>query len=210
MTTPQSIDARRRTLRPWHLAAILLATLAFTLFAWTNVARAAVNVTVVATGGDAVSADTAANAGDTFTLLTGPILAEESAGQFDGPYVLNAPTGFQFNINQQVTVSPSGVAGVCDNLNLTAGQGAAVNVTPTPTTISVNVTNVSSGSDQCQLTYSNVQVQPIAGAGLPSGNLAFSGNATGNAGALATVAGAYDELRVRRCQPLLRRWCTGQ
>jgi len=39
MTTPESIDARRRTLRPWPLAAILLAILA--VVSLTNVARAA-------------------------------------------------------------------------------------------------------------------------------------------------------------------------
>ena len=78
-------------------------------------AMAATGVTVTpASGGGAISADTASGGG---TSLTGPVLAESSSGQIGmGSIVLDAPSGFVFD------------AGTTPVVTLTAGDNLAYQV----------------------------------------------------------------------------------
>ncbi len=161
----------------------------------------------VATGGGSISADTV---GGSSTALTGPVIAEtDEAGMSTGSMILNAPAGFHFDTSAAVTIT------VTDNdpwwdvsysdaqvnsINSTSGQGNTATVTPTATNITVWVTAASdSGLDisalLCTFTWSGIRVRPIHGTPLASGNITYSGTATGvssgaNMGTLTEVVGA--------------------
>ncbi len=145
----------------FHLLALLAAS--FTL---TGSALGAVTVTP-ASGGGSISADTAANAAaPAWTSLGSIVIAEPSNSKGDiggGTLILKAPAGFQFNS----AATPS--------LTFSAGQditAASIAVTD-PTTLTVTLT-VSGSSARDTLTIGGttpVQVRPIAGTPLPSGNI---------------------------------------
>ena len=159
-----------------------------------------------ATGGTSVSADTtiAAGGSGTYTMLTGPSLAEDNSGQIDtGTLVLNVPSGFQFNTNVSVTVKVTGSAAAANNINGVANNGT-IPATVTTNTISITISSKSSDfagiHNSNTLTWQNVQVVPKTGTAI-TGNITNSGsahfpgsmNAT-NWGTLAEVGGATVKL----------------
>ena len=143
---------------------------------------AAVGVTA-ATGGGAISADTAANGGTgAYTPLIGPVLQEGSAGDLNagGSVTLTVPAGFQFNPNGvAIGISP----GNC-NIGLTP-----VLMTATSATVTINANS----THACTVTFNGLQVRPINGTPLASGNITNTGNrgpSGGNYGHLQVVRGA--------------------
>ena len=157
---------------------------------------AAVDVSVTAaTGGGAISADTA---GGAYTTLSGPRLVEASKNGIGlGSIILTAPTGFQFNPTATVTVA---VAGKARGTDLVLSNNTA---TVTTNTIRVDVISISSGSRKSRLTWSGIQVRPTSGWPLASGNITNTGSASftesgsaGNYGPLAEVPGTMSNLAV--------------
>ena len=138
-----------------------------------------------ATGGGAISADTANTA---WTALTGPVVTEGGAATFgNGTVVLNAPDGFRFRAGfGSVAFSGAGCT-------LSVGPGLTV----IAATATFTISGAPSGAATCVLTYSALQVQPTAGA-VTAGSITRSGAATGlpggSYGTLMTVAGAPDHL----------------
>lgn len=132
-------------------------------------------VVTAATGGDAISAQTA---GVSWTTLTGPVLTETYARDTGGPglgtIVLNAPAGFEFNPSATVTVLVNGQGHKTINGVPDGGTIAAV---VTPTNITLTITAVSRGglAYPDMLTFQNIQVRPTAGNVLASGNITESG-----------------------------------
>jgi len=124
---------------------------------------AAVTVTV-ATGGSAISADTAATAtSPAWTALTGPVIAEAAPADIGtGTIILVAPTGFAFNTGQSVAATVTG-----DATKLVLASGTA---TPTSTTITFTVSSASA-SNPSTITFSDIQVQPTAGTLPATGNI---------------------------------------
>ncbi len=154
-----------------------------------------------ATGGSAISADTAQGApAAAFTHLNGPAVLEQDTGEFTlGSIVLNAPAGFHFNQAQDVTISLSGEnCNSSNGIDLGSGRGVGIAVTPTESTVTINVGATTRSSSKCRLTYSNLQVQPTAGTPLASGSLTYSGTSgvTGSAGTLTEVAGAASAYQI--------------
>ena len=163
-------------------------------------AHAAPPAVTAATGGGAISADTSQGAaGAAFTSLTGPVLTEAAGGDITlGTIVLNAPSGFRFDTTATITLTPTGAGcDATDGIDLGATRGVAQTATPAASTITFTVATVS--NNPCTLTYTGVTVQPTAGNPLATGNLTFTGtsSATGNAGALAEVAGLTANLLVQ-------------
>lgn len=158
-----------------------------------------------ATGGSAISADTAANApgGGTYTTLTGPILIEGGAGDLGvGNIVLAPPLGFSFNTAATVTltVAPSVALGSC---NMAAASPAAFSSGK----LVLAVTTASTGVNRCKITIANLQVKPnLGGPPLAAGNISLdtisttsvlSGiTASTDFGAMTEVAGAVVTLSV--------------
>lgn len=150
-----------------------------------------------ATGGEAISADTA---GGTWTTLTGPILTETFARDTGGPglgtIILTAPAGFEFNPSAAVTVLVNGDGPFRVN---NVGNGGTIPTTVTATTVTLNVTSVSVGGYAFPntLTFQNLQVRPTSAAVLAGGSLTESGTcefrdltlATGTWGNLQEVGG---------------------
>lgn len=177
--------------RSFRFSAAALAAMALLFFTVMH-ARAALSVTA-ATGGGSISADTA---NSTWTTLTGPAVIEGANQDLaTGTTVINAPTGFRFNVG--ATASASVTADVVGNGCFTLSSSTA---TPTASTITFTVATQDSVSGSpksvCRVTFSNIQVQPRAGTPLASGNITLSGTAgaTGNAGALTEVAGTATQL----------------
>ncbi|MDO8629411.1 MAG: hypothetical protein Q7R41_02865, partial [Phycisphaerales bacterium] len=154
-----------------------------------------------ATGGGAISADTANGA---YTSLTGPVLDEGNNRDIDvGTIVLNAPSGFQFDTSEAaaVTVAVSRLdAGTEAFLTLSSGTAT---VTSSTITITVSARDSSAGNTKARsrLTWSGIKVRPTAGTPLASGNITNSGMATiagvaagSNFGTLTEVLGAASRL----------------
>jgi hypothetical protein len=144
-----------------------------------------------ATGGGAIPATTAADApSPAWTTIVGPQITEDAAGQLvtNGTIILTTPTGFEFK-----AATGTIAAGGTGCTGLTFGS-----LSFTQTTISVTVTAQSTAA--CVATYSGVQVRPINGTPLRSGNITNTGN-TGpagstNYGTLTMVVGTASKLAV--------------
>lgn len=175
----------RKTLKRW-LAAMLSAI----LLLFFDTAFAAVTVTA-ATGGTSISADTT---GGAWTALTGPSIAETTAGSIDtGTIILSVPPGFLFNTGSTVTATVT-CAGTGRDLLL-----SSTTATLTSTTIAITVTRTSNNSRLCTIDYTGIQVQPTAGSPLASGLITNSGTSVGppspgSYGQLTEVVGAASQL----------------
>src|SRR5579859_5498935 len=159
-------------------------------------------VVTAATGGEAISAD---SAGGAWTTLIGPILTETYARDTGGPglgtIVLNVPAGFEFNPNATVTarVNSDGHKTIND-----VPDGGTIPASVTPSTITITITSVSRGGSAFPdtLTFQNIQVRPTAKTPLASGNLTESGTcefrdltlSSGTWGLLQEVGGAVPNL----------------
>ena len=161
------------------------------LFPMAGTALAAVSITP-ATGGAAISADTAVGAprGTTaWTSLSGPAVVEGLAGDIpnSGTVTLTLTGGWEFR-----TTALGGA--VAATFSASAGSCALTATTPVITATTIATTlggTATTGSDRCRLTLSGIQVRPTIGTPLPNaGTLTFSGAVSGAAGALAMVAGA--------------------
>ncbi|MDD5431295.1 MAG: fibronectin type III domain-containing protein [Candidatus Pacebacteria bacterium] len=161
-------------------------------------------VTVVpASGGSAISADTT---GGAYTSLTGPVITEGVTADIGtGTIILNAPAGFNFNTAaNSVTAARTDVVGTgCNNpRRLLINGGISQTVTPTATTITISITKTTSSSCRNVITWSGIQVRPIAGTPLASGNITKSGTSSisgvtdgvTNFGTLTEIAGAKNKL----------------
>ena len=166
------------------------------------------NVTA-ATGGGAISADTAVNGGTgAGTALSGPFYAETMNGDLNnGTVVLTIPSGFEFDTTGAVSVIlQTGDTNSVQNMNGTV-VGAAVattangSLTLTASTISFTIVSKSRGNTLNSIAWQGVRVRPINGYPLASGNITASGtsgiaivaNST-NFGTLTEVAGAMKAL----------------
>ncbi|MEK7214909.1 MAG: Ig-like domain-containing protein, partial [Chloroflexota bacterium] len=132
-----------------------------------------------ATGGSAISADTAADASSpSFTTLNGLVFKEGAPAQIGlGTIVIKAPSGFTFNTSASVTATVAGAtAGSCSTNPLTLASATSV---ASATTFAFSASTASSGSDTCQITFNNIQVQPTSKL-LPDSGLATQTNRTGN------------------------------
>ena len=191
---------RNRSSVAGAIVAVLLLAVAVYVWAGTMVA---------ATGGVAISADTAAVGGSaTWTNLTGPSYRENINGDIasGGLVTLTAPAGFAFN--PAVTVSVVLAAGdrmAAANMNEAAVGGnvaSTVNgsLTVTATTISFFVSSKSRGNTLNTIQWRGIQVMPRQGSPLASGNIALGlpgGSAfpsSFNAGTLTVVPGAFARL----------------
>ena len=159
-----------------------------------------------ATGASAVSAD---NVGGTWTALTGPIYTESTSGNAGaGTIILNAPTGFEFDIGgtaPTVLITRVGGTGASSrNINgVASGTSAAVG-SVTASQITFSVTSASASGVTCSLTWQNVRIRPTAGTPLASGNITKTGtstmtgvtNSVTNFGTLTEVAGAVANIIV--------------
>ncbi len=142
----------------------------------------AANATVTgATGGSAISSDTA---GGAYTSLTGPVVHESTTGQIGlGTIELQLPAGFNYDTTSG---SVAATGGGC--------AGMAVSYLAAPTKITATVTAVSTAP--CDITFSGLKVRPIAGTPLAAGTItnpagtAANVPSSGNFGALAEVTGA--------------------
>lgn len=142
---------------------------------------AAVTVTS-ATGGGAISADTAAASPGTgtYTSLSGPSATEGSAGDLAaGTIVLDLPSGFEFNAGSGTANKNGGCT-----LNLDS-----VNVTAAAATLTISGT---SSVTACVITFSGLQVRPTVGTPLQSGTIVNTGTTGpgGTWGTLQEIAGA--------------------
>lgn len=149
-----------------------------------------------ATGGASMSADTT---GGAFTPLTGPAIAEGSAGNIgSGTLILSVPAGFVINTGNVVMVTVSG-----------AGEGSDVvlassTATVSSTSIQVTVNTPSSSNRASTLTWSGIQVRPSSGTPLAGGHLYRSGTAIlsgvpseSDFGLLTELAGTSSRLTVQ-------------
>ncbi|WP_409028841.1 DUF2341 domain-containing protein [Gracilimonas sediminicola] len=142
-----------------------------------------------AENGENISAD---DANSTYTSLTGPIIKEGFAGELSagGTFVLDAPTGFEWNTGATPSVSTSAVYGGTTTLAVSFNS-----ITSTQVTFTVNT---ASTSNPGEIDISGLQIRPTTGLLPNSGNITNSGT-TGlgggtNYGSLSMVAGALDSL----------------
>ncbi len=176
-----SLPAFRRRRRV--ATAVLLCALIGALIPVSSVLAAIVNP---ASGGSAIAADEFGTSD--YTTLTGPALAEASAGDLvlGSTTILNIPGGFRFNPGSgNMSIGGSG----CD-------LAGSLNVTATQATFTVTHASTVAG---CIATFIGLQVQPTAGTGLASGNITKTGTSTApggatNYGTLTEVAGSVTEL----------------
>ena len=160
-----------------------------------------------ATGGEAISADTA---GGSWTPLSGPTYIEGLSGAVGvGTIILSIPAGFEFDtggVAPTVLIERNGGSG-SDSLNIngaTNGQALAV-TSVTSTQIIFTVTSASSGLVTDTLTWQNLRVRPT-NHNLPSGDLVIASAGTAviqqvqadntSWGSLAEVAGAPTQLAI--------------
>lgn len=149
-----------------------------------------------ATGGEAISADTA---GAAYTSLVGPKLTEtDKEGIGVGSIILNAPAGFEFNTAATVTVA---VTGSRKGTDIVLSNTVA---TVTTNTITIYVDAISSPNPRrSTLTWSGIKVRPVAGFPLATGVITKTGTSlygesgsAGNYGSLTTIPGVISGLVV--------------
>lgn len=181
--------------------ALLLLT-GFIVYVWAG------NVTA-ATGGSSISADTAATGGSgAWTALSGPAYAETINGDIgNGTVILTIPPGFEFNTASPVTVIlTSGASNANTNMNgVAVGANVAgvagANFSQTATAISFTVVSKSRGNVLNTIEWRGIQVRPLNGTPLATGNITPSGTSqiaavasSTNFGTLTEVPGAMTKL----------------
>ena len=142
-----------------------------------------------AENGENISAD---DANAAYTTLTGPIIKERFAGELTsgGTFVLNAPSGFEWNTGSSPVASTSAVYGGTSSLDVSFTSITASQVTFT--------VNTASASNPGEIDISGLQVRPTTGI-LPNAGIITNTGTTGlgggtNYGSLSMVAGALDSL----------------
>lgn len=165
------------------------------LLGLSGMASAAVTVTA-ATGGSAIASNTAPGCGaaGTWTILTGPSIAEANAGEIGlGDIVLSAPAGFEFNTAAVVTILLAGNSTASRNINNVANGTSMAVTSITATAITFTVTATSTRTNT--LTWQGIQVRPTSSSPLATGNITKTGSssisgitATTNLGTLTEVA----------------------
>ncbi len=189
---------RKTSQRIQIISIALFLLISFIAYVW------AVTVTP-ASGGTAISVNTAANGGSgAWTTLVGPTNQETANGETTaGTVILTVPAGFEFNPASPVTVNLiSGDFDSNKNINNAAvGEDIAAstwaNLTKTSTSIRFTVFDKSQGNIRNTFKWSGIQVRPINGSPLASGNIVLSGSSgtySSNAGTLTMVAGAMTKL----------------
>lgn len=171
--SPRSFGLRR------FGAVLIAASLLVTLLPGTVLAAVTVNP---ASGGSAISADTAAASpgNGAYTSLTGPSVSEAAAAELAaGTIILDVPSGFEFNAG-------SGTANKNASCNLNIDS---VSVTTASATLTLSGT---SSVTACTITFSGLRVRPTVGTPLQSGTISNSGSTGpgGNWGTLTEVPGA--------------------
>ncbi len=172
--------------RPRRLYAIALGiALLGTMIPLASVSAAGVTVTK-ATGGEAISADTAKTATTPgWTTLTGPTINELSAGSLSTGTIVLSPTGsYEFHT--------PGSVGITEGADCTMTFAGAPVVTST--TITITITAQSSVT-ACAITFVGIEVQPTTGVLPQVGKILETGTATGMSpgedyGDLTMVVGA--------------------
>ena len=188
--------------RPLVLAAIGILFFAVILYVWAG-------ITAAASGGTAISADTAATGGNgAWTTLSGPTYRETVNGDIaSGGFVtLTVPAGFEFNTTNAVSVAlTAGDKIAAANMNETAVGGnvapkANVSLTVSATTISFYVLSKSRGNTLNTIQWQGIQVRPTQGTPLATGNILIGVPAgsllpsSTNGGTLTEVPGALARL----------------
>ncbi|MDP3962158.1 MAG: YDG domain-containing protein, partial [Pseudorhodobacter sp.] len=143
-----------------------------------------------ATGGTDISIDTTFDGGSgTFTPLEGPVITESVAGDIAvGTHTITLPTGWKFDINQNITISK-----IIGNIVL-----GSTSVTPTETSFSFVVNGQSTSASI--LSFSNIQVVPTDTTAPSTGNMTHLGagivsvDGSTNFGTLSTVPGTVAQL----------------
>src|SRR5207245_7569739 len=107
-----------------------------------------------ASGGGAISADTA---GGAYTSLTGPSYLEPASGSAGlGTIILNAPAGFIFDTGgTPPTVLLTGSADNTKNINNAASGAALAMSSVTSSQLSFTVSSKSTGNSPNRLTWQN-------------------------------------------------------
>lgn len=172
------MSTARRTFGRGGAVALALALIA-SLVPVASVAAGTPSV-VPATGGSAISADTATSGA--YTSLSGPSLVATNPGSaIDGsPVVLSAPAGFVFD----PASASAGLSGAgCGTLALGTIAGA---------TGSITVPFTGASTADCTLTFGGVRVRPTSGYPLLTGSLTITGGGLSGvaAGTLTMVAGS--------------------
>lgn len=188
--------SKKRTVFGGAIVAVLLAfCISRTVFATATITPA--------TGGSAISADTA---GGLYTELTGPVISEGATADIGtGSIIVDVPSGFVFDtggIAPTVLVTRIGGSGPNNrNINNLA-SGSMIAVTVSTTQLIITITDTTSSGVTNSLTWQGVRARPSAGTPLASGNMiktgtsAIVGVADGvtNFGTLTEVAGAKNKL----------------
>jgi len=149
---------------------------------------------VSAAGGNAIPASTA---GGAFNSLIGPTYSEKASGEVGkGTIILNAPTGFIFDIGgvaPAVRIDRISATGRNPaNINNVV-SGAAVPMTSVNSTqLTFTVSTASSGAT-CKLTWQNVRVRPTASNPLAIGKITKAGTS-----AMAGVTNSVSNLGTLR------------
>ncbi len=159
-----------------------------------------------ATGGSAISADTA---GGTFTALTGPTYSEIASGNVGtGTIILKPSNGFIFDTGGTAPTVRidrlSGSGSPANNINGVSGGTSVAMTSVTTTQLVFTLTSSSISGVTCKLTWQSVRVRPTAGIPLANSYLAPSGTASvvgvstnSNLGVLREVAGAANRLAIQ-------------
>lgn len=188
--------------RPYLIAILTVLLCAVFVYAWAG-------TTTAATGGAAISADTAATGGTgAWTTLTGPSYGESVNGDIaTGGYVtLTAPSGFEFNAAATVNVVLTlGDRNNAANMNEAPVGGTVArtsngSLVVTPTMIYFYVSSKSRGNTLNTIQWQGIQVRPTQGTPLATGNIIIGlpgGSvmpSSTNAGTLVEVPGALTRL----------------
>src|SRR5262249_24234843 len=133
-----------------------------------------------ATGGSAISADTA---GASFTSLGAPTYSEAASGSVGaGTMILKTPAGFDFDTGGTapgvVINRLTGSGSSANNISGVAGGTTVAMSSVTATQMVFTVTSPSANGITCGLVWTNVRVRPISGTPLARGNLYMAGTAS--------------------------------
>ncbi len=159
---------------------VALSMLVWSVPGLTQVAFAAATVTA-ATGGTNIPGSTA---GVSYTSLTGPIIAESTAGEISSAtVVLNAPSGFEFRTTASSATATVTSFGTCTGANkpIKVGTGGGADtelITPSTTTLTIHIKQNSTNLCRSTITLTGVAVRPTVDT-----------NASGDITATATIAG---------------------
>jgi len=144
-----------------------------------------------ATGGSAISAD---DANTTYTLLSGPFVQEGFIGEFtaSGTFILEAPSGYEWNTGGTIGVSFSAAFGGSTELE------ASYNGVSSTTSELVFDLDIASSTNPGQLEFTGLEIRPTTGTIPNTGNIT-NGGTTGQGGAtnygtITMVPGANDSL----------------